>query len=974
MNQDDNADLAALIEDVADLLPAQGPIRSFIHHNPLHGLEHLPFEEAVVAAAGALGREPFLSERQGRQALARERIGPEDVDAVLAEQLGSRADESVVDGVTRLELARRLTVHGFPEARGPTLSWLLTEEGALERLRRDVPDDARASIARHGTSGVDGHREAEAARELWAACLDAVGRLDPAPPAPPPPSRRHRDLLIAACGIDTDAWVHPLLVRFVGAYLDQGLASWALPGRDDGIHACFLATYATPVASLCGPWAALLRELVARDRDLGASALESVEASLRALGVPTEDRRDYLADTLLALPGWAGMIRQLELVPARAPARPVAARLVDFVAIRLLLERACALHAARAHLSDHGELSTLRERLLRDLRGVPAVTDEERAWPLFHAAQLLGFGAARMSALSRAAITALEAALGEHDGLDRRRTLHLAYERRLRHRFLDAMCSSRPAPATARAPAFQAIFCIDEREESIRRHLEEADPEVETFGAAGFFGIAMYYRGVTDARPRALCPAGVIPTHEVIESVDTPPTWWRRVGVRGAGRIGMGVHTGSRTLVRGTILMAAFGVVSLIPLVFRVVFPWLGERLVRIPSQVGPRRRTSLPLDRESGAASSGRRVGFTVAEMADIVARQLEDIGLRNRLAELVLVVAHGSSSLNNPHEAAHDCGACGGGRGGPNARAFAQMANDPRVRAVLADRGAPIPDATWFVGAQRNTASNAIALFDVDRVPARLAFALERARAALERARTNEAHERCRRFDVPTWIPPAAALVHVEARAVDLAQTRPEYGHATNACCVVGRRERTADLFLDRRAFLVTYDPTLDDDGRVLARLLAAAVPVMAGINLEYYFGYVDPTGYGCGTKLPHNVTGLLGVMDGAQSDLRTGLPWQMVEIHEPVRLSIVVECGATLLQRVIAADAHLSRLVRNRWVYIASLDPDSDRVVEIDARGARPYAPERPVPHVPGGSVLAYRGQRGHLPFTRLRGRRA
>ena len=35
---------------------------------------------------------------------------------------------------------------------------------------------------------------------------------------------------------------------------------------------------------------------------------------------------------------------------------------------------------------------------------------------------------------------------------------------------------------------------------------------------------------------------------------------------------------------------------------------------------------------------------------------------------------------------------------------------------------------------------------------------------------------------------------------------------------------------------------------------------------------------------------IAGLLGVMDGAQSDLRTGLPWQMVEIHEPTRLAIV------------------------------------------------------------------------------------
>src|SRR5437762_965210 len=65
---------------------------------------------------------------------------------------------------------------------------------------------------------------------------------------------------------------------------------------------------------------------------------------------------------------------------------------------------------------------------------------------------------------------------------------------------------------------------------------------------------------------------------------------------------------------------------------------------------------------------------------------------------------------------------------------------------------------------------------------------------------------------------------------------------------------------LFLDRRAFLVSYDPVRDDDGAVLARIMEAAVPVVAGISLEYYFGYVDPTGYGCGTKLPHNVTSLL------------------------------------------------------------------------------------------------------------------
>ena len=111
------------------------------------------------------------------------------------------------------------------------------------------------------------------------------------------------------------------------------------------------------------------------------------------------------------------------------------------------------------------------------------------------------------------------------------------------------------------------------------------------------------------------------------------------------------------------------------------------------------------------------------------------------------------------------------------------------------------------------------------------------------------------------------------------------------TRSASSAGGRGHAGCSSIGARFWFRTIRPR-DDDGAILARIMAAVVPVVAGISLEYYFSYVDPTGYGCGTKLPHNVTSLLGVMDGAQSDLRTGLPWQMVEIHEPTRLAIVVE----------------------------------------------------------------------------------
>ena len=149
-----------------------------------------------------------------------------------------------------------------------------------------------------------------------------------------------------------------------------------------------------------------------------------------------------------------------------------------------------------------------------------------------------------------------------------------------------------------------------------------------------------------------------------------------------------------------------------------------------------------------------------------------------------------------------------------------------------------------------------------------------------------------------------------------------------------------------------------------------MAAVVPVVAGINLEYYFGYVDPTGYGCGTKLPHNVTSLLGVMDGAQSDLRTGLPWQMVEIHEPTRLAIVVEATRDRLQRVVEANPAIERLVRHRWIWLACLDMASGTLWELRDTGFVAHIPEHALAVVAGESAAWYQGKRGFLPPVAIR----
>ena len=71
--------LSQAIDHLAHLLPAQGPISIFIHHNTLHAFEHLPFEEAVVRAGEQFGCEPFLAEPRYRDKLASGRIRATDV-------------------------------------------------------------------------------------------------------------------------------------------------------------------------------------------------------------------------------------------------------------------------------------------------------------------------------------------------------------------------------------------------------------------------------------------------------------------------------------------------------------------------------------------------------------------------------------------------------------------------------------------------------------------------------------------------------------------------------------------------------------------------------------------------------------------------------------------------------------------------------------------------------------------------------
>jgi uncharacterized protein len=562
-------------------------------------------------------------------------------------------------------------------------------------------------------------------------------------------------------------------------------------------------------------------------------------------------------------------------------------------------------------------------------------------------------------------------------GLERRRIFHLAYERRFCTQTLDAIALHARRPTSRpESPRFQAVFCIDEREESFRRHLEELAPDVETFGVAGFYAVAIYYKGAADAHFTPLCPVLIRPGIWVTEEVQTElgEAHRRRAQTRRVlGTVSLRIHEGSRGFALGAFLTGALGVLASFPLLARILFPRLTAqirhkfgRLVQTPPL------TRLRIERtEPNPGTADTAIGFSVAEMIDAAERLLRDIGLTRGFARLLLLHGHGSHSQNNPHDSAHNCGACGGGLGGPNARTMAQILNDPRVRAGLAQRGLSLPVDTVVVGGYHNTCDDSVTYYDLDRIPASHLQEFEKAREEIELTCDRNAHERCRRFySAPLALSFAAAREHVEGRAEDLAQVRPEFGHATNAITIVGRREWSRGLFLDRRAFLTSYDPTEDDaDRTILTRILQAVFPVCSGINLEYYFSNVDNVGFGCGTKLPHNLASLLGVMDGAASDLRTGLPWQMVEIHEPVRSQFVIETTPEAILRIMDHNPGIGRLCKNGWVLLAVIDPETRALSVFEDGVFRPYKPQASVLPKAASSVDWYRGWRDHLEFAEI-----
>jgi len=768
---------------------------------------------------------------------------------------------------------------GFLEERLPEAA---AHVGALSGARLTMPRAWYRALWQAGR--FDASHLAGAIAQLEADCTveDALQALDG-----PEPMLPRRQLVSELRDLERDGsrqvlWsehvVHSIS-QHCGGWFDRGQAQIGAP-REPGLYPSWRAAAVDDLAPTMLMGATGFRACA---RALPGDAPSTIEAALKDLEVPPGHWEDYLTALLLDVKGWAAW---------------------------------CAYQRWTARLEERDDDSIVHllavriawERILHQLGGAETAarwSEAVQTWP--------------------------ERSEAARDARDVDWLLQTALERALHEQLAARLCRA-PEPAPPAPPAVQAAFCIDVRSEVVRRALEAQSPGVQTIGFAGFFGLPMAYRapGSPEARPQlpGLLAPSVLVTDRHSEDLGAN----RRSRMARSGLLGTFASTG----------LSGFSYVETLGLGYaaRLLTDALGwSRPADHPEEVGltaaerAQRRPRLDVSMDG--------TPLTLEARADLAAGILTGLGLRDGLARLVVLAGHGSQTVNNPHAAAYDCGACCGQRGDVNARAVAALLNDREVRAELSVRGIAVPETTVFVGALHDTTTDRITLLEPETVPDTHAADREQLEGWLRAAGAQTRAERA----------PSLGLGHldeegrtaaIEARARDWAQVRPEWGLAGNAWFVLAPRSRTAGLDLQGRSFLHDYDWRTDEGFGLLAQLMTAPMVVAHWINFQYYASTVDNRTFGSGNKVLHNVVGgSIGVFEGNGGDLRTGLSMQSLHdgarlVHEPVRLGVFIEAPRPAIDAVIDEHEVVANLVANQWLHLHQIDGRGDGGVAVHRRG--------------------------------------
>lgn len=997
--------IRSMVYVAGEAIPNFWPMRNFIHHNPLHGLEHLPFEQGVSRGQALFHGKGFLERKDYQKYLESRHLTLETLQTQIKRWL---ADRSVAERAEPISLLTHLMTRiDTPLMQTEMFASLPEFVGALQgqSVSSDPihSDTLKAWLTRHF-----------------------------------PQDQPLYERIDALFGLQIGETLDELLIKSLLDFFDEDQSVWGMPGRDQGL---WRAWRQLALHNLRFKLRGLHIERLINRAHMPETMIALV---MEELGIPESTWVGYFRRELTRLHGWAGFIRWRSRTRHYYWQKAHPADLVDFLAVRLTL--------ALALLADHGRLpsgeATDSAALASYLENDPEnaflqyALHSGRVLPEFALETEETLATEKQQAIHNLYVRYTSALKARQIENGKGRILELFHEVGIDPSQLDAnelhqllqmlrdfeteegMLWLRALEESAAArllatlrlplengkaprPFAQALFCIDTRSEPMRRHLE-ASGDYETFGIAGFFGVPMSFIELGKGNETHLSPAVVTPKnltlemaigelpeehalsalqhalHELKESVAAPFATVEAIGLLfGLDMFGKTllplayhewrkllepIHPPTRLLLDQLSREQADSVIravqrGLVASALRQDYHFreedIPDDLVRELreaalhgtsismetrarlglqghglDQLVERLRTHYRINMEEASQQMEQlsRIGFSLREQTNFVDTALRAIGLTQNFSRFVLLVGHGSTSQNNPYESALDCGACGGNNGLTNARALAQMANKQEVREALRERGIVIPDDTWFVPALHNTTTDEIKLHEVELLPPRHLIYIDRLHKGLRAAQRLCAQERAPTLTpLPDRADAARAERAVRRNAFDWSQVRPEWGLARNAYFIIGRRELSRESALQGRAFLHSYDWRIDRKHRLLENILTGPLVVAEWINMEHYFSTVDNARYGSGSKVYHNVAGRFGVMSGNLGDLRTGLPAQTVlkngqPYHEPIRLITLIEAPFALACAALEAVSSVNALVRNGWVRLLILDPET------------------------------------------------
>ena len=652
------------------------------------------------------------------------------------------------------------------------------------------------------------------------------------------------DLATEASGIDWQGLISERFGAWAAGYFDEGQALWAAP-RGKSAYAAWRAVAThdlTPeIVGLSG-----FATHVSEAPEHAPDALASVA---QRIALPPEAMETYFHQMLMTLGGWAQYARyrlwQAELGGSTD------ATITDFLAVRLIWEAA------------------LFERYENQI-----------------AARWKAVSASHASPVTPSVDHIVDAILQE------------ASERAAQRILAETLAAPGIGPTNSR-PALQAAFCIDVRSEVFRRALESVNPDIQTLGFAGFFGLTASHRrfasDVQELRLPVLLNPGLTTSSGGPEGASADHTArFKARAKRAWGRFKLAAVS-SFAFVEATGPIYAS----------KLVTDALGFHATPTPNDPAPRP------DRELDLA--------TRTKTAETILRAMS---LTTNFARLVLLAGHGANVVNNPHASSLHCGACGGYSGEVNARLLAALLNDRDVRGGLVAQGIAIPADTLFLGALHDTTTDAVMLYLDDHPSDPHQSDIRQAKTWLQAAGVISRGERALR------LPRAAGEASLPSRSRDWAEVRPEWALAGCKAFIAAPRRRTAGKTLEGRAFLHDYDWKIDRDFGVLELILTAPVVVASWISLQYYGSTVAPNVFGGGNKLLHNVTGGIGVVEGNGGLMRAGLPWQSIHdgeryVHEPLRLSVCIEAPREAMSEILKRHDGVRALFDNRWLHLFALD---------------------------------------------------